>query len=144
MADIFSKEMRSAIMRKVKHKGNKSTEQKLLALFKAHGIKGWRRNYRVIGKPDFIFPLLKVAVFADGCFWHGHNCRNTKPEQNSGYWKEKQRKNRLRDNKINERFQQRGWKVVRFWECDINSGALDLNQLINKTPTPSAEANLKI
>jgi DNA mismatch endonuclease, patch repair protein len=128
MADTFSTEFRSAIMRKVKHKGNKSTEQRLMALFKENGIKGWRRNYKVIGKPDFVFLNQRIAVFADGCFWHGHDCRNTKPKQNASYWQRKQSRNRHRDEEINNRFHQRGWKVIRFWECDIKSGNLDLGQ----------------
>ena len=63
-------------MRNVKSKRNQSTEMRLIAFFKANGIKGWRRNYPITGKPDFVFPKLKTAIFADGCFWHGHDCRN--------------------------------------------------------------------
>jgi DNA mismatch endonuclease, patch repair protein len=68
MADNFTKEVRSNIMRAVKSKGNKSTEKKLIDLFKEKKLKGWRRNYPIFGKPDFVFPKRKVAVFADGCF----------------------------------------------------------------------------
>ena len=89
MADTFSHEERSKIMLQVKSVGNKSTELKLISLFKAHKIIGWRRNYKIFGKPDFVFPQKKIAIFVDGCFWHGHNCRNTSPEDNKAYWVKK-------------------------------------------------------
>ena len=78
MADIFNNEKRSEIMRKVKSKKNKSTELRLIDIFKQNGITGWKRNYPVKGHPDFVFLKEKVAVFVDGCFWHGHDCRNTR------------------------------------------------------------------
>ncbi len=130
MADTFSKEERSAVMQKVKSKGNKSTEQKLIEIFKANGITGWRRHYSVVGKPDFVFIKKKVAVFADGCFWHGHHCRNTVPKQNPEYWNKKRERNILRDKKINLLFENRGWTVLRLWECDIKSGNINLTQLL--------------
>lgn len=129
MADTFSKKERSAIMRMVKSKANKSTELKLMGIFKAAGVKGWRRNYPVKGKPDFVFPKLKIAVFADGCFWHGHNCRNITPKQNAEYWANKRQRNIERDKMMTQSFEQRGWVVLRFWECDIKRGTIDLSRL---------------
>lgn len=129
MSDTFSKEERSAIMQKVKSKGNKSTEQKLIAIFKQYGIKGWRRNYAVIGKPDFVFLDKKIAVFADGCFWHGHHCRNITPKQNQTYWDKKLQRNIQRDRVVTSNFENRGWRVLRYWECDINRGDIDLTPL---------------
>ena len=85
MADTFSKEKRSQIMRQVKSSRNKSTEIKLIDFFKRYSIKGWRRNYKLFGKPDFVFLKSKKAIFVDGCFWHGHDCRNTKPKDNKEY-----------------------------------------------------------
>ena len=61
MADVFTKEQRSNIMRQVKNCRNKSTELKLIAFFKATHIKGWRRNYKLFGKPDFVFPQYKLT-----------------------------------------------------------------------------------
>ena len=132
MADVFSKDERTAIMRNVKSKSNKSTEQKLIDIFKAKGIKGWRRNYPVKGKPDFIFPKQRIAIFTDGCFWHGHNCRNITPKQNAEYWTAKRQRNIERDKKVTQYFEQRGWTVLRFWECDIKRGNLNLTNLISQ------------
>ena len=109
-------------MRAVKAKNNLSTEKRLLSIMRSRGIVGWRRNYPVKGKPDFVFLDRRVAVFVDGCFWHGHDCRNLKPKSNTDYWDKKINKNRDRDQRITNRFQMRGWRVVRIWECELKHG----------------------
>lgn len=119
MADVVDGAKRSYIMSRVKSSGNKSTEVRLVKLFKEMGLKGWRRNYRVKGKPDFVFLRAKTAVFADGCFWHGHPCRNIKPEANAEFWRAKIERNMKRDREVNEIFLARGWKVIRIWECEL-------------------------
>jgi len=122
MTDTFSKKQRSEIMKAVKSKGNQSTEVKLIEIFKSHQIIGWRRNYKLIGHPDFVFPKKRIALFSDGCFWHGHNCRNLIPSDNAEYWKEKIKRNKKRDKIITNELSQRGWKVIRIWECEIKKG----------------------
>lgn len=119
MTDTFSKDERSEIMRAVKSKGNKSTELKLIQIFKKHKITGWRRNYSLFGKPDFVFPKIRIVVFVDGCFWHGHNCRNVKPSDNYDYWTKKISKNIFRDKSVDEKLKSKNWKVIRFWECEL-------------------------
>lgn len=119
MADVFDKEKRSQIMSAVHSKKNKSTELKLIDIFKRYGIIGWRRNYKVKGHPDFIFPHKKVAVFVDGCFWHGHDCRNTRPNNNADYWQKKRERNIQHDKAVTEMFENRGWTVIRIWECEL-------------------------
>lgn len=124
MGDIYSKEKRSEIMSRIPSKRNKSTEVKLISLFKSYGITGWRRNYNVIGHPDFVFLKRRIAIFVDGCFWHGHNCRNTTPKSNADFWRKKKGKNIAHDKKISELFESRGWKVIRIWECEIKGNQL--------------------
>lgn len=119
MSDIFDKHERSEIMRKVKAQGNRSTELRLIKLFQSNGIKGWRRNYPVKGHPDFVFLDKKVAVFVDGCFWHGHDCRNTRPKDNHDYWQKKRERNIQHDRETNALFVSRGWTVLRIWECEL-------------------------
>jgi DNA mismatch endonuclease (patch repair protein) len=130
MPDTFSIVERSKVMSAVKSKNNNSTELALIRIFRKHRIKGWRRNYKVIGKPDFVFFDKKIAVFADGCFWHGHHCRNITPNQNRNYWDNKRKRNIERDLKINEIFKSRGWTVLRFWECDIKKENVDISLLL--------------
>lgn len=117
--DVFDSEKRSDIMRHVKSSGNRSTEVRMIEFFKAHGIKGWQRNYRIYGKPDFVFRKQKTAVFLDGCFWHGHDCRNTRPAQNAEYWQKKRARNMARDADVTEHLEKLGWTVIRIWECEL-------------------------
>ena len=108
MADVFDGKKRSEIMKKVRSRNNKSTELKLIQVFRENSIKGWRRGYPVKGHPDFVFLDKKIAVFVDGCFWHGHNCRNTRPADNADYWTKKRERNMKHDKEITELFEKRG------------------------------------
>lgn len=125
MSDTFNKTERSEIMRKVKSHGNKSTELRLIELFQKNGITGWRRNYPVKGHPDFVFLDRKVAVFVDGCFWHGHDCRNTHPESHKEYWQKKRERNMRHDKEVTALFEARGWVVLRIWECELKKVNID-------------------
>ena len=70
MPDVFTAAKRSAVMARIRGRGNKDTELRMMALLRAHGITGWRRGQKLFGKPDFVFRRERVAVFVDGCFWH--------------------------------------------------------------------------
>ena len=124
MADVFTKSKRSEVMRAVKSRGNKSTELKLIEIFKIVKITGWRRNYKLFGKPDFVFPKQRLAIFLDGCFWHGHDCRNTKPANNADYWRVKIERNKMRDEFVSKNLTDKGWRVTRIWECGIKKNSL--------------------
>ncbi|MDR3208897.1 MAG: very short patch repair endonuclease [Rickettsiales bacterium] len=121
MADILDKETRSWVMSRVRSKNNASTELKLAAVFRELGIKGWRRGFKIIGKPDFVFPKLKIAVFADGCFWHGHDCRTNTPKTHKRYWTPKIARNKQRDLEVSKILQSKGWRVIRVWECELKN-----------------------
>ena len=129
MPDTFTKEQRSEIMRKVKSNRNKSTELKLIQFFKSHSIIGWRRNFKLFGKPDFVFPKQRIVIFVDGCFWHGHNCRNTKPKDNEDYWTNKIERNIQRDKLVSEKLTTKKWNVIRFWECELKNDSLIIERL---------------
>jgi len=108
-------------MSRVKGKGNRSTEQRLLELLRENRVTGWRRHLPLPGTPDFAWPKAKVAVFVDGCFWHGHaTCkRNITPKQNAQFWQEKVERNRRRDRRQARELRAKGWKVLRIWECRL-------------------------
>ena len=123
--DTFSKTERSRIMASVRSRNTKSTELRFISILKSKGIAGWRRNFTLSGKPDFVFPRLKIAVFIDGCFWHGcpRHCRM--PSSNIHYWNDKIEKNKIRDKKITKALKIKGWQVIRIWEHEIKSGIID-------------------
>src|SRR5213076_2953638 len=92
---------RSRNMRAVRGKHCKTTEWRLRALLISAGLRGWRMHVRGLqGSPDFYFPHEHVAVFVDGCFWHGcPRCGHT-PKSNVGYWKMKLGRNKVRDRAV--------------------------------------------
>ena len=100
----------------VRDRDNRSTELRLIALFRANGIAGWRRHRPMHGKPDFVFPERRVVVFADGCFWHGCPKHGTLPVARRAYWSTKIARNRVRDREVNRRLRAQGWRVLRIWE----------------------------
>ncbi|MGO8837677.1 MAG: very short patch repair endonuclease [Limisphaerales bacterium] len=118
---------RSAIMRAVRSSANKATEMVLLKRMREHGITGWRRRVNLCGKPDFVFSRYKVAVFVDGCFWHGcpKHCRM--PKGNRSYWQAKIAGNTTRDAFVTRTLRRAGWRVMRIWEHELrqkNEGRL--------------------
>ena len=111
-------------MKANKRRGNKSTELKLIEIFRKNGIKGWRRNYKLFGSPDFVFLKKRTAIFTDGCFWHGHDCRNTKPSTNIDYWQKKIESNKKHDRFVDDTLKTKNWDVIRIWECELKKGDL--------------------
>jgi DNA mismatch endonuclease, patch repair protein len=119
MPDVFTKAKRSEVMSRIRGRGNKDTELALAKLLRCHGITGWRRNQPVFGKPDFIFPKLRLAVFVDGCFWHGCPKHATKPKNNRVFWQRKFSTNKKRDQLVNRTLRQMGWRILRIWEHEL-------------------------
>jgi DNA mismatch endonuclease (patch repair protein) len=70
VADFLTKSQRSRLMSAIHGHGNKDTEIALAKLFRRNKITCWRRNQKIFGKPYFIFPKIRLALFVDGCFWH--------------------------------------------------------------------------
>jgi len=122
MADTVSPGERSRIMAEVKSRGNKSTELKLIKFFKQYGIKWWRRTYPLMGHPDFVFPKSRLAIFVDGCFWHGCNEHCRMPKTNREYWVSKIDKNIKRDKLISKKLKEKKWTVIRIWEHELKKG----------------------
>jgi len=87
----------------------------------------YRVDYEILKKPrrvaDVAFPGLRIAVFVDGCFWHGCPEHASWPKQNAEFWRHKIEANGLRDVDTNERLRSMGWMVLRFWEHESPSEA---------------------
>lgn len=104
-------------MAKVRQKG---TDAEVALRHEMHRIGlRYRVDYEVLKKPrrvaDVVFPGRKIAVFVDGCFWHGCPEHASWPKRNAEFWREKIEANRLRDADTNERLRSLGWTVLRFW-----------------------------
>ena len=111
---------RGQLMSRVHSTGNRTTERRLASLLRAAGVTGWRRHEPLTGCPDFVWSSIRVAVFVDGCFWHGHDCgRQVTPKTNAKAWKEKIERNQVRDRRATRLLRQRGWRVFRIWECQL-------------------------
>lgn len=119
MADVFTKAKRSEVMSRIRGRGNKDTELALATFFRRHAITGWRRHRPVFGHPDFVFPKFRMAVFVDGCFWHGCPIHATKPRNNAAFWRKKFATNKARDRKVNRALRGAGWRVLRVWEHEL-------------------------
>jgi DNA mismatch endonuclease (patch repair protein) len=115
---------RSEAMRAVRSKGNKTTENRLRAVLAKSLIKGWKVHQPGIpGNPDFVFPKLKIAIFVDGCFWHGCPACGHTPKTNSSYWAAKIVSNRRRDRANSLRLRTEGFLVLRLWEHSLKRDA---------------------
>jgi DNA mismatch endonuclease (patch repair protein) len=119
MPDVFTKAKRSEVMSRIRGRGNKDTEVALAKLFRRYKITGWRRHQPIFGKPDFIFPRPKLALFVDGCFWHGCPKHATRPKNNRAFWQRKLSANKKRDRIVNRTLRQRGWVVLRIWQHEL-------------------------
>ncbi len=117
--DTVSKLVRSRIMAAVPQRGNHTTETRFIQFLKASKLSGWRRNTKIFGKPDFAWPKNRIAVFVDGCFWHGCPKCCKAPSTNRAYWEAKFTRNRLRDHLVTVTLREQGWKVFRLRECDL-------------------------
>lgn len=106
-------------MARVRGSGNVSTELKMIALLRNAGITGWRRGAPLPGKPDFVFRAQKVALFVDGCFWHGCPRHRRTPKSRLDFWTVKLARNAQRDRAVTRALRASGWTVLRVWECAL-------------------------
>jgi DNA mismatch endonuclease (patch repair protein) len=134
--DKISKAKRSAIMSRIRGRGNKRTEISVIQLFRKSGVKGWRRHQtiRFAGsgcvasdgtifkpqvRPDFIFQKSKIVVFIDGCFWHGCKKCYRPPKSHKKFWSAKILRNLERDRFQSYQLKRIGWRVLRIWEHEL-------------------------
>ncbi len=120
---------RSHIMSAIRSKGNKSTEGRLIKIMRWHKITGWRRGWKLPGKPDFVLPKHNIAVFVDGCFWHGCPRCYIEPKKNTEFWREKIKRNILRDRKNIRLLRAKEWRAIRFWEHALNNDVVVANKI---------------
>lgn len=111
---------RSRAMAAVRGKRNRTTEIRLRAALISRGIRGWTMQADFLpGRPDFLFRRERVAIFVDGCFWHGCPKCGHVPRSNRRFWRAKIEGNRSRDRRVSQTLRRRGFSVIRLWEHAI-------------------------
>jgi len=121
VTDWLTREQRSRNMASIRSKGNRTTERAFLSILREARISGWRRHLKLPGKPDFVFRSSRLAIFIDGCFWHGCPRCYHLPQDNRSYWKKKVVGNRLRDRRSSRELSLLGWRVFRIWEHTLKT-----------------------
>ena len=129
-------EQTSKIMSAIRSQNTKPEIKLRKALFKL-GLR-YRVQYKITGKPDVVFAGKKLAIFVDGCFWHGCPECYREPSKNKGYWQNKVAKNKARDDKVNVLLAEQGWSVLRFWEHEILSETVRVVDKIKDIVRPEA------
>jgi DNA mismatch endonuclease, patch repair protein len=130
VADIFTAKKRSQIMSRIRSSGTKP-EEKLFQLLRELLGKRRRieRNVRTLpGQPDIVIPSLRLAVFVDGCFYHGCPEHGHNPKTNKSYWIPKLARNQARDKKNRKALRRMGFAVWRIWEHSLRGSQFHIAQ----------------
>ena len=123
-------EARRKNMQAIRSKGNKTTEERLIKLFREYKITGWRRHLPLPGKPDFTFKKEKLTVFVDGCFWHRCPKCYREPKTNTEFWMNKIETNVKRDRRVTKELRKASWNVCRIWECQLKKPVPLISRII--------------
>ena len=128
--DNLTPQQRRLNMQRIRSKNTKP-ERIIFRLLRANKVYFAKHVNSLFGKPDIVFRRKKVAVFIDSEFWHYHPEKCVMPITNREYWKEKLKRNRSRDEIVNNQLRKDGWKVIRFWEYEVkNSPECVLNGIL--------------
>jgi DNA mismatch endonuclease (patch repair protein) len=98
---------------------NTDPEIKLRKALWSIGLR-YRLASKLPGSPDIVFVRARVAVFVDGCFWHGCPTHYRAPKTNQDFWSRKLERNQNRDARVNTELAALGWHVVRVWEHEVH------------------------
>lgn len=131
MTDTRTPEKRRQIMQAVRATDT-GPELDLRRELHRAGIRGWRCHYRPApGTPDLAWPRLKLAVFVDGAFWHGHPSRH-RPGRSGEYWDRKIAHNVARDRRVDRQLRVDGWRVLRVWDFEVRK---NLDNVVERIST---------
>lgn len=118
--DNVSKETRSRIMSSIRGKNTKP-EITIRRLLWSKGMRYRIHNKRVFGIPDITNRSKSIAIFIDGCFWHGCSICYKEPKTNTGFWRDKVKRNAVRRKQVVAHLKKENWTVLEYWEHEINS-----------------------
>jgi DNA mismatch endonuclease (patch repair protein) len=146
--DLFSAKIRSQIMSSIR---SRNTKPEIIVRHFLHS-KGYRyslHSKKLPGTPDIALNKLKISIFINGCFWHGHaRCKYSKlPETNVSFWKNKINQNRKRDKTVYNRLNLAGWHYIIIWACALKNKekiAECQNKLLNDIANIAKEQRLRL
>src|SRR2546425_535524 len=118
MPDVMTPQQRSFNMSRIRGR-NTLPETIVRARLRAAGVRGYRIQFSLPGRPDIVFPSAKLAIFVDGCFWHKCPIDYQEPETRRDFWAKKIRGNVDRDREVDKILTDGGWKVLRIWEHEV-------------------------
>lgn len=133
-APVPEKEVTSRVMSAIKDRDT-IPELSLRKALWHEGVKGYRLHWKKVpGRPDISFPGRKMAIFVHGCFWHRcPYCQPPMPKSHSKFWKDKFKKNVIRDKKKIELLQGQNWKALVIWECQVKTNPSNCIRRIKKS-----------
>jgi DNA mismatch endonuclease (patch repair protein) len=128
--DVLNPEQRSYCMSR--NRGSDTGPELILrkALW-AQNLR-YRLQSKLIGKPDIVYPGSRLAIFVDGCFWHGCPIHYQAPSNNSEKWRNKIAATRKRDEFVADQLQADGWAVIRFWEHSVKDNTNECVDLVKR------------
>ena len=133
LMDWLAPDQRSRNMAAIRSHGNRSTENAIRFRMIRAGVCGFKLcASNLPGRPDFVFENARLVVFLDGCYWHGCPRCYRAPASNTGYWSQKFARNKARDRKVGRLLRAGGWRVVRFWEHEIEHNPARVVERIKK------------
>lgn len=139
MADVHTPEQRSRNMSSIRGKDTKPEIILRKALWNATPSLRYRLKNKLPGRPDIIFPVERIAIFVDGCFWHMCPEHFVMPKTRQEFWMNKLRRNVERDLEVNATLQDQGWRVYRVWEHAIRS---ELDMVVDQIAEAIAEQTI--
>jgi len=132
MVDIVTKEKRSRMMSGIKSKNTKP-ERLIRQGLHRRGMRFRLHDSRLPGRPDLYLPRFSAAIFIDGCFWHGHDCKYFKlPQTNEQFWKSKIQANKNRDSITRSQLENLGIRILAVWECETRTSMKEIEILLDK------------
>lgn len=120
VADRLTRAARSRLMARIVGDDLKP-ETALRSALRGAGARFRRNDRRLPGSPDVSLPAARLAVFVDGCFWHGCPRHYRRPRSRRRFWDGKLRANRTRDARDRRALNRRGWRVMRVWEHEVKA-----------------------
>lgn len=139
--DVVEPARRSRMMSGIRGRDTKP-EMVVRRFLHAHGYRYRLHRKDLPGKPDIVLSRLRVCIFVNGCFWHHHSgCRfAVLPKSRPEFWEAKLLANAVRDQQIVKSLNEKGWRTLVVWECELRRSEAVLEKLLKRLRELSFQA----